>query len=808
MAKKVADLAAYRRKRNFAVTKEPRGGRAAGSRLFVIQKHAASRLHYDFRLELDGTLKSWAVPKGPSVDPSAKRLAVHVEDHPIEYGSFEGVIPKGEYGGGTVMLWDRGRWEPVGDARSSYRKGRLKFRLHGEKLRGIWNLVRMTGPASEDGKNWLLIKDRDDDAGGNEPTESKEKSVATGRSMDSIARGRVRRPNAPEAHRGKAPSGFSPQLATLASEAPEGDDWLHEIKLDGYRILAFVAGGRVRLQSRNGLDWSARFPQVVRAVHKLPMKDAVIDGEVVALRPDGTSDFQQLQNVMRSKEPANIAYFAFDLPFYAGNDLRALPLAERKSVLAGLLAGAGSGVVRFSEHFRGDGENVLKHACGLGLEGIVSKRADAPYESRRSATWLKVKCSSRQEFIIAGWTDPRGARHGFGSLLLAHHDAEGRLVYSGKVGTGFNNALLAGLSRRLRAIERRSHPLDLPPPQSQTRGAHWVRPAIVVEIEFTEWTKDGRLRHPSFVGLREDKAPAKVVREIPRKGATPAPRYGARLTHPDRVLWPDAKITKAGLAAYYESVAGLMLPHVVGRPLAIVRCPEGLGSPCFFQKHPSSKTSEHLTVEDLDGLISLVQMGALEIHPWGAATERLDRPDRLIFDLDPGPGVTWAHVVEGALAIRDRLAAAELRSFVRTSGGKGLHVVSPLARRTSWDDLKSFARGVAEELAHDRPARYVAAAAKSRRRGRIFIDWLRNGEGATAVASYSTRARPGAPVATPLRWDELAAIGGGDAFTVASMAKRLAEAGDAWPDFFSLKQSIAASAIRSVSRGPASARGA
>jgi bifunctional non-homologous end joining protein LigD len=796
---KLASLAAYRRKRNFSATAEPRGLRRGTSLLYVVQKHAARRLHFDFRLELGGTLKSWAVPKGPSVNPKVKRLAVHVEDHPVEYGSFEGVIPKGEYGGGTVMLWDRGHWEPIGDAKADYRNGKLKFRLHGQKLQGVWNLVRMSGPASEGGKNWLLIKDRDDAAGGGEPTESALSSVATGRSMEAIRLG-AKRTELSGARAGRAPSHLEPQLATLAKEIPRGDDWIHEIKLDGYRILAFVSGKRVRLVTRNGKDWSARFPSIVRAVGALHLKDGILDGEVVALRPDGTSDFQLLQNALRTKTPTNIGYFVFDLPFYAGQDLRRVALFERKQLLAQILGNAGGGPVRFSEHFRGRGERVLSQACKLGLEGVVSKRMDAVYESKRARSWLKVKCSGRQEFVVVGWTQPQRSRKGFGALLLAHHDAAGRLVYSGKVGTGFDEKLLADLSRRLARIESSEHPLDLAPPASEVRGAHWVRPELVVEIEFTEWTADGRLRHPAFVGVREDKEPKGVVRESTGRETSRADDRRTRLTHPDRILWPDVKLTKEGLASYYERVADLILPHVVSRPLAILRCPGGRDAECFFQKHPSGKRSSHLMIGDFDGLLSLVQIGALEIHPWGAPAGHLERPDRLVFDLDPGPGVAWRQVIEGAKAIRERLEGFDLSSFARTSGGKGLHVVAPLSGRTSWADLKAFARGIADDLVRRYPQRYVATATKTRRQNRIFIDWLRNARGATAVASYSTRARDGAPVATPLTWDELTKVRASDAFKVRGMPARIAKAGDPWAGFFSLKQSIPPSALRTLAR--------
>ena len=791
---KVTSLAEYRSKRDFKATGEPRGGQRSSGRLYIIQKHAASRLHYDFRLELDGTLKSWAIPKGPSVAPRSKRLAVHVEDHPVEYGSFEGVIPKGEYGGGTVMLWDRGTWEPIGDARSSYREGRLKFKLHGERLRGTWNLVRMGGKAGDGGKNWLLIKDRDEASGQREPVVNEIRSVTSGRTMEAIEHERKRTWSSTNGHgaidlegvrKGRATASFTPQLATLSKEVPHGNEWIHEVKLDGYRILAFAAGKRVKLVSRNGKDWTDRFPEIARAIGKLGFTDGVLDGEVVALRPDGVSDFQMLQNQLRARRAAKIVYYVFDLPFYAGQDLRAVPLVERKQVLAGIVPKNGRGPVRFADHVRGNGERVLAEARKLALEGIVSKRADAAYQSKRAPSWLKIKVQARQELVVVGWTDPRGARTHFGSLLLGYHDDRGRLVYAGKVGTGFGDALRRDLARRLKRLAVTRSPLGVEAPRADVRGAHWVRPDVVAEVQFTEWTSDGRLRHPSLLGIREDKEAKSVVRE---SAARPA-KSGPKLTHPDKVLWPEEKLTKAGLAAYYETVADLALPHIAGRNLAIVRCPDGRTKACFFQKHASPKSKEHLQIQDLPGLIGLVQIGALEIHPWGATARDVLHPDRLIFDLDPGAGVPWKEVIATAIAIRDRLAKDGMTSFVRTSGGKGLHVVAPLTPRASWDDLRTYARGIADEFVRRSPERFIAIATKAKRTKRIFIDWQRNGDGATAIASYATRARPGAPVAAPLTWQELPRVRSGDAFRVKDMKRRIAK-GDPWEGFFSVRQTI------------------
>jgi bifunctional non-homologous end joining protein LigD len=588
---------------------------------------------------------------------------------------------------------------------------------------------------------------------------------------------------------------FKPQLATLSKDVPPGDEWLHEVKLDGYRILAFVAGKRVRLMSRNGKDWTARFPEIARAIAKLPVGHGVLDGEVVALRSDGVSDFQMLQNMLKTKDRSHLAYYVFDIPFYAGHDLRGVPLIERKALLSSLLARAGTGPIRFSDHVRGRGPDVLAQARKMELEGIVSKRADAAYQSKRSPSWLKVKVSNRQEFIIVGWTEPQGSRSGFGSLLLGHHDKAGRLVYSGKVGTGFDLALLRNLSARLKKLDVAKSPLDVAPPASEVRGAHWVRPTLVAEVEFLEWTADERLRHPAFLGLREDKSASEVIRESRTPRAALPAGSSVRLTHPERVLWPEAKLTKQGLADYYGQVAELALPHLVDRPLAIVRCPSGRTKPCFFQKHAGPNKREHLSIHDFNDLMALVQMAALEIHPWGAREGRTDRPDRLIFDLDPGPGVPWKNVVATALAIRERLDADGITSFVRTSGGKGLHVVAPLVPRGTWNELRAFARGLAEEFVRRNPDDFVATAAKSARVKRIFIDWHRNGEGATAVAPYSTRARPGAPVAAPIAWSELPKVRSGDAFHVRDMKRRLAKP-DPWAGFFELRQTLPAPARR------------
>jgi bifunctional non-homologous end joining protein LigD len=869
-------LREYKRKRNFRKTPEPvangadKPGHARNTgHQFVIQKHDASRLHYDLRLELDGTLKSWAVPKGPSLDPKVKALAVHVEDHPLSYAGFEGVIPEGEYGGGTVMVWDRGEWIPEGDAAKDYRAGKLKFKLEGEKLHGSWALVRMGGRAGEDGKNWLLIKHNDESARPAAKYDVLKKeplSVISLRDLPGIAEAADRtwhskghagqsrkkakpksssRPRASKAtsrslaqtsgaRKSSQPTKLQPQLATLAQEVPAGDGWLHELKFDGYRIFAFVKNGRVRLISRNGKDWTKRFPTIVKAVGELPLKQAIFDGEIVALNDQGISDFQRLQNALSAQDDAELVYYVFDLPHCDGYNLTGVSLLERKELLqAHALASLKSngGLIRYSDHVVGQGEEVLRQACHSVMEGIVSKRADAPYEHARSRTWLKVKCTQRQEFIICGYTKPTGARVGLGALLLGYHQ-DGDLVYAGRVGTGFTDESLRALTRALKGLRTRESPFKKPLTSAQRRGVTWVEPKLVGEVEFTEWTDESLLRHPSFQGLRDDKPASKITREkaIPMNGrnnsarSTPASRHarravnaatnskenavvaGVTISHPDRVLYPEIGLTKLDLARYYESVADWVLPHVVDRPLTLVRCPAGRKSQCFYQKHiagalppgirevsikEKSGTDQYLAIDDLPGLIALVQMGVLEFHPWLARSDNVEAPDRLIFDLDPGEGVTLADVIAATRELHQCLGDIGLETFLRTSGGKGFHVVAPLSRRNSWDELKEFAKAVAGDLVRRAPDRYIATLSKAKRRGKIFVDYLRNQRGSTAVASYSTRARVNAPVATPLTWKELTARMKPNHFTVANVGKRLAKlSADPWADFSTVRQSL------------------
>lgn len=820
-------LTTYRQKRDFTSTREPKGGRARKSgNSFVIQKHDATRLHYDFRLELDGTLKSWAVTKGPSLVPGEKRLAVHVEDHPIEYGDFEGTIPKGEYGGGTVIVWDRGTWAPIHDARKGYAKGHLEFTLHGEKLGGHWHLVRMHGKPQEKRENWLLIKG-DDDAARSERdrdilTERPE-SVKTGRQIDDVAReepgwstktGKIQRkatvssksqPELKGAKRAPLPAFREPMLATLVAAPPAGDRWLHEIKFDGYRLQARIEAGKVKLLTRSGLDWTDRFgTDVLAALRALPFEAALLDGELVVETASGVSDFSALQADLSEGRTDRFVFYLFDLLHLDGSDLTALPLTTRKKRLEQLLGDA-AGILRYSGHFDESGALVLRHACRLSLEGVVSKARDAPYRAGRGKAWVKSKCSDRQEFIIAGYVPSTTARNAIGSLVLGVYDGD-KLRHVGRVGTGFTVAVADGLFEKLSHMQVRCSPFAERLTTEEARQVHFVRPERVAEIEFRAWTADGHLRHASFRGLREDKPAREIVRETVKPMTTsstrsePKPQQRTvKLTHPDRVYWPDQGVTKQGLADYYAEVWRSIAPYIVGRPLALVRCPTGITGEHFFQKHawkgvnphvalvkdPTEPAAEPLiSINDLDGLMALVQAATLEIHPWGSTVGNWERPDMIIMDLDPGDGVPWQAMIDAALETRRRLNDAGLAAFVKTSGGKGLHVVSPLVPKAEWPVVKAFTKVIADAMAADQPDRFVSTITKSKRQGKILVDYLRNQRNATAVAAYSTRARPGAAVSAPVAWEELGDAIGPAYFTVENMPPRLtALRADPWDGF-------------------------
>ena len=863
-------LQQYRKKRNFSRTSEPPGSpsriKSSSEFLFVIQKHAASRLHYDFRLELDGTLKSWAVPKGPSLNPSDKRLAVHVEDHPMEYADFEGIIPPRQYGAGTVMVWDRGRWIPDGDPKAAYEKGHLKFTLAGQKLRGRWALVRMGGARNRDEKNWLLIKERDKAARTTTTIGSRlklSKSVKSGMSMEEIAHVRpdtwlshrelTRRKQTKISESEKAgsqrgtvacPEWIKPQLATLVDEVPEGDSWIHELKYDGYRMLCRIDRGAVQLFSRNGREWTKKLSEQTQAAGRLAVNNAWLDGELVALNRDGTMSFQALQNAFDRRKDDQLIYYVFDLLFLNGRDLRSRPLYERKRQLASLLDGLPEdGPLRYSDHVLGQGRTVFQTACRRGLEGLIAKQVDSRYVAGRNKHWVKVKCHRRQEFVIGGFTDPSGSRRGFGALLLGVYEGKGNLVYVGRVGTGFSEERLSQLYRALRSLQQRQPAFIKPPTGWDAKGVHWVKPELVAEVRFAEWTQEGLLRQASFVGMRTDKSAGVIVREsaehVPTSQLTadrrdeeavrttnrsssrahgvsspnPTQKHAGvttvadiGLSNPYRVLFPHDGITKLELAQFYMRIADWILPQLRGRPLTLLRCPDGHGTACFYQKHVTDQVHEaidRVEVEETDGtacymvantpaaLVALVQLGVLEFHTWGATEGRLDRPDRMILDLDPAPDVPWHEVVEAALLLKTLLDELSLASFLKTTGGKGLHVVIPLERRHSWDEVKQFARSLAGHMVRILPARFTDNMSKRARKGKVYLDYLRNGRGATAVAAYSTRAKPRAPISVPLTWDECSPELRSDQFTLHNIEERLSRlAKDPWAEYAKVHQHL------------------
>jgi bifunctional non-homologous end joining protein LigD len=801
----MAPLDEYQRKRDFGATPEPAGSARrspdspAASRSFVIHKHAARRLHYDVRLELDGVLMSWAVPKGPSYDPADKRLAVHVEDHPLEYGTFEGVIPAGEYGAGAVIVWDRGTWEPLVEPHDGLESGNLKFALSGEKLRGAFVLVRMKPKPGERGENWLLIKERDEHVRPRDEYDvlaARPESVASGRTVEQVASSGMEAGGAPPGAPASIPDEAPFQLATLSAAPPAGEDWLHEIKYDGYRVRLAVEGGAARVLTRGGEEWSDRMGALVRAAGAFPVNSALVDGEAVVFGRNGAPDFGALQAALSERRDDRIVYLAFDLLYLDGRDLRTEPLSRRKKTLRSLLERAGTGPIRFAEHVAGNGDEFLAASCSLALEGAVSKRAEAPYRPGRTAEWRKTKCRARQEFVVGGFTGPRGSRPGLGALLLGYYDAAGTLHYAGRVGSGLSERDLNGLTARLEPLVVDDSPFP-EPPHIADRTVHWVRPEVVVEVEFAEWTASGVLRQPVFLGVREDRDPAGVRRDeadAPPDAQEPAAAR-PRLTNPDKELFESgpsgaSPVTKAGLATYYEAVASAMLPDLAGRPLSIVRCPHGQSAECFFQKHPDPRSfpaelrvfevsertgpARYFAVEDLDGLLALVQLGVVEIHAWNSHADAPETPDRIVFDLDPGPDVEWPEVLAAAETVRAALGGLGLGGFAKTTGGHGLHVVTPIVPGHDHDTVRAFARGLVDRLVEGDPDRFTARMAKAARPGKVFVDYLRNAHGATAVAAYSTRARPGAPVAVPVTWEELAAGLDPLAFDTVSVPLRIA----------------------------------
>jgi len=804
------DIAAYNKKRDFKKTVEPRGRKLKGKGdSFVVQKHDASRLHWDFRLELDRVLKSWAVPKGPSLDPGQNRLAMRTEDHPLDYGTFEGTIPKGEYGGGTVMLWDRGRWipHPDKDPRKTIEEGHLHFTLEGERMKGEWVMFRLKGKPGDRSEPWMLKKVTDDfaDPGdGDALIDNCVTSVTTDRTMAEIAAGAdVWRSNRggkkggrAKRKAGKTPPKFEqPQLATLVDEVPTGNGWLHEYKYDGYRLLISVGEGVATAWTRNGKDWSDKFKTLVKAAAGLPA-GCLIDGEAVALDGAGQPSFQLLQSTLKDSKGANLAFYAFDLLIDRGEDIRALPNIERKERLAALLKGVAPPIL-YGDHVIGKGEALFEAVCKQKGEGIISKKASAPYRGARSRCWLKVKCIQRQELVIVGWAES-DKRRGFRSLLLAARDGK-TLSYVGKVGTGFSSALIEEMMERMRPLETDAAPVEVP--RADRKAAHWIRPELVAEIAFTEFTSDGILRHPSFIALREDKPAADVVREVPtplrksekKTARATAESFGVKISNPDRMIFPEDKLTKADLANYYAAVEPLIMVDAARRPMTLIRCPQGRAKKCFFQKHdsgtfgPSVKqvpirekngsTEDYLYFDDIKGLLTCVQMGAIEFHGWGSRIEKVEHPDRLVFDLDPDVGLDFAKVRGAAVRLHELLNDLGLKSWPLLSGGKGIHVVVPLDTSKDWVAVKSFADRFSRAIAAAEPETFTANIRKVERKGRIFLDWLRNQRGATAVMPFSARARDGAPVSAPVSWDELDRFQGGNHFTIRDAEELLERAG-------------------------------
>ncbi len=824
-------LAEYNAKRDFAKTAEPAGKLAdPGGRTFMVQRHDATRLHWDLRLEVDGVLKSWAVTKGPSLDPDIKRLAVQTEDHPLAYATFEGTIPKGEYGGGTVMLWDRGTWEPIpGKSAKDLAKGHLHFIVHGERMKGEWLLIRLKRKPGEKRDNWLLRKIADEYAQeGDVLVERELTSIASGRSMAEIAAdksgsfslegkkgdaflaqmekaakrvGRVSKPGKAKARTkpGKPPGFRAPQLATLVDAIPTGNGWLHEIKFDGYRALAACAGEKVAIYTRSGQDWTEKFAPLVRQLAALDLPPCLIDGEIVAFGGDGNPSFSALQSVLKrghgaQKDSDAMALFAFDLLELDGQDLAAFPTIERKERLEALLAHAVP-PIQVADHVIGAGEKLYRAMCDAGQEGIIAKKIDAPYRNARSKAWVKVKCTRRQEFVVIGWKKSTAKARPFSSLLLAQNE-DGKLVYKGNVGTGFGQDTMADLAARMKRLERKTPPAEVD--RLSSRGVTWLKPELVAEIAFAEFTADGNVRHGSFLGLRADKQADAVTPERPE----PAPsddgekegkgKGATRISNRDRVIFPESGQTKGDLADYYARIAPLMLPFVGQRPLSLVRCPQGRAKKCFFQKHDSGSfgphvhhvpiqekdggTEDYLYVDSADGFLACVQMGTIEFHGWGARVSDVELPDRMIFDLDPDEGLDFGDVKRAATDIRDRLADLGLTSFAMLSGGKGVHVVVPLTPGHSWEAHKDFSRRFSEALALAEPERFTATMSKAKRKGRIFIDWLRNQRGSTAVAPYSARARAGAPVAVPIEWGELAGFDDAHPYAIADAGQLLERA--------------------------------
>lgn len=848
----------YNSKRNFDATPEPSGAprrakakKAAAALQFCIQKHDASHLHYDFRLELEGSMKSWAVPKGPALDPKARRLAIHVEDHPLDYASFEGHIPEGHYGAGDVIVWDRGIWIPEGDPHEAYAKGKLKFTLQGEKLGGAWNLVKTHMPGKKE--QWFLIKSKDDaarplteyDILEDQPdsvlsdrtlvprqaaaktktktkTETKPKPVSNPPATRRVASKKHQLEGARPAD---LPEQLKPQLATLVESAPEGD-WRYEIKFDGYRLLARIEGDQVQLFTRNGHDWTARMPRQAKALAGLKLESAWLDGEVVVANEQGVPDFQALQNAFETERNGEMVYYLFDIPFLNGMDLREVPLEQRRAALAQVLKGNKDEGLRYSDDFAEGADSLLDSACQMHMEGLIGKRAGTSYVSRRSNDWIKLKCKHRQEFVILGYTEPKGSRSAFGALLLGLHDADsGELRYAGKVGTGFSDSTLRTLLQQLEPLKTRTPAPVNPPKGAEARGVTWLEPKLLAEVAYAEMTREGAVRHAVFHGLRTDKPASQITQEVPARPTKPKsakPRKATsrtaqkadqadlqgqmRITHPERIIDAASGTTKMQLAEYYGRIAPWLLPHLKDRPVALVRAPEGIAGELFFQKNAGHLAIPHIVtydkqqagqaamvINDGQALLGAVQMGTVELHSWNATAKDFERPDRFVLDLDPDPALPWKSMVEATQLTLTLLDELGLKAFLKTSGGKGMHIVVPITRKLGWDEVKDFSHAIVDHMAGLMPDRFSAVAGPKNRIGKIFIDYLRNGLGATTICPFAVRTREGLPVSVPVLHEEVAQIKGADQWHIGNIHERLAQMDeDPWADFFSTRQSITA----------------
>ena len=852
----------YNRMRDFAATPEPAAKRSRKSKKtahalqFCIQKHDASRLHYDFRLELDGALKSWAVPKGPSLDPKSKRLAVHVEDHPLDYATFEGSIPEGHYGAGDVIVWDRGVWIPQGDPHEAYEKGRLKFELQGEKLAGLWNLVRTHMPGKQE--QWFLIKHQDDAARPEseyDVVQAEPDSVLSDRTIVPKRRGKaaaakaVKQPDKAAKPRSSKktstttlsgaeaapiPETLKPELATLVESAPDGE-WLYEIKFDGYRVMARIENGDVRLITRNGHDWTHKLPSQAEALAGLGLESAWLDGEMVVANEQGVPDFQALQNAFDAGSSGKIAYYLFDLPYLNGMDLRKVPVEQRRAALAAVLERNEDPLLRFSDTFEETPDALLNSACQMQMEGLIGKRAGSAYVSRRSSDWIKLKCKNRQEFVVVGFSEPKGARSAFGALLLGLHDADsGELRYAGKVGTGFNETTLKSIYQQLLPLETKKAAVVNPPTGYEAKGVHWLKPTLLAEVAYAEMTKEGSVRHAVFHGLRSDKPAKEITQERaktvdkpaetakkPARSATrtkgkatqaPAMDGKVRITHPERVIDATSGTTKLQLAEYYASVAEFILPELADRPVALVRAPDGIAGELFFQKNSERLAIPGITsldkaltgqpvmiINNAEALIGAVQMSTVELHTWNATAVDLDKPDRFVLDLDPDPALPWKSMVEATQLTLSVLDELGLKAFLKTSGGKGIHVVVPLTRKLGWDEVKGFSHAIVSHMAKLLPDRFSAVSGPKNRVGRIFIDYLRNGLGATTICAYAVRTREGLPVSVPIFREEVAELKGANLWNVHNVHERLAEVGhEPWADLKKTRQSITADMRRRI----------